>query len=279
MRIDSTRRRFHSLPWLPTLFIVSLWLLAAGFARGEGQVQVQPGYTFGFAQVSKLANELHAALEPKKKQAIQPGILLAENVPSPSAGPVEIQKNGQLQHTVQISAGCIRFLNSVSHAKALSAGDNDVVKAYAVRVAAADIPPAVTDGMAPEKAWPADVMNIQATQFNQMAGAIVAIDYAHHYLGHYKKYTAQLTADANGAVPPMSKVISEKEWREAVLKGAKNALDCGLGVEGLKTLFECVQAMPTRPAWCAYFVPDKADLSKLSKDLQRLENDFFLVGK
>jgi len=80
-------------------------------------------------------------------------------------------------------------------------------------------------------------------------------------------------------IPPINNVVSEKEWREAVLKGAKNALDCGLGVDGMKALFECMDAMPSRPAWCGYLVPNKANLSKLSKDLQRLENDFFLVEK
>ena len=35
-------------------------------------------------------------------------------------------------------------------------------------------------------------MNHQASQFNQMAGALIAIEMAHHYLGHYKKYEASL---------------------------------------------------------------------------------------
>jgi hypothetical protein len=188
-------------------------------------------------------------------------------------------KDGQAERTVQVSPGFIHFINSLSHAKALSEANTDVVKAYAARLAASPLPPAVTDGMAPEKAWGFDVMNVQAGQFNQMAGAMVAIDFAHHYLGHYKKYAAQLNPDTTGTIPPIGNFISEREWRDAVLKGAKNALDCGLGMDGLKTLFECMDAMPSRPAWCAYFAPAKANLSKPSRELQRLESDFLLVDK
>jgi hypothetical protein len=260
-----------------TLVAVVFWLFATAVGRADDPLR--KGYDSGFSNITKIAGELHAALEPRNQQAVQPGIILLEAVQAPCVSPVEIQKDGHVLRTVQFSTGAIHFINSVSHAKALSQDDSNVIKAYAARLAPSALPPAVADGMPPEKAWAFDVMNIQTGQFNQMAGALVAIDYAHHYLGHYKKYAGQLSPDATGTVPPISEFVTEKEWREAVLKGAKNALDCGLGVDGLKALFECMEAMPSRPGWCAYFVPAKANLSKLSKDLQRLENDFFLVGK
>jgi len=260
-----------------TLVAVVFWLFATAVGRADDPLR--KGYDSGFSNIKKIAGELHAALEPRKQQAVQPGIILLETVQTPCVSPVEIQNDGQVLRTVQFSTGAIHFINSVSHAKALSQDDSNVIKAYAARLAPSALPPALADGMPPEKAWAFDVMNIQTGQFNQMAGALVAIDYAHHYLGHYKKYADHLGSDATGTVPPINEFITEKEWREAVLKGAKNALDCGLGVDGLQALFECVEAMPSRPGWCAYFVPAKANLSKLSKDLQRLENDFFLVGK
>ena len=260
-----------------TLVAVVFWLFATAVGRADDPLR--KGYDSGFSNIKKIAGELHAALEPRKQQAVQPGIILLETVQTPCVSPVEIQNDGQVLRTVQFSTGAIHFINSVSHAKALSQDDSNVIKAYAARLAPSALPPALADGMPPEKAWAFDVTNIQTGQFNQMAGALVAIDYAHHYLGHYKKYADHLGPDATGTVPPINEFITEKEWREAVLKGAKNALDCGLGVDGLQALFECVEAMPSRPGWCAYFVPAKANLSKLSKDLQRLENDFFLVGK
>jgi hypothetical protein len=260
-----------------TFAVLPLSAFITGVARADDAPK--PGYESGLPQIRKLAKELHVALESRKQQAVQPEITLADSIQVPYVGPARM-KDGQAEApAVHVSPGFIRFVNSLSHAKALGQDGVDVIKSYAARVAAASLPPSVTDGMAPEKAWEFDVMNVQAGQFNQMAGALVAIDFAHHYLGHYKKYSAQMIPDAAGTLPPIGNFTTEREWREAVLKGTKNALDCGLGVDGLKTLFEFMEATPSRPAWCAYFVPPKVNLSKLSRELKRLESDFFLVDK
>jgi hypothetical protein len=239
-------------------------------------------YETGLTNILKIASELHIALDPRKQQGVQAIPVYLEQVSTPCITPIEIHDGAEARKTVQISAGFIRLMNSVAHAKALSETD-ELVKAYAARLAsmAGDTAlPSVTQGLDPAKAWDFETMNIQASQFNQMAGALVAIDLAHHYLGHYKKYSAQLATTTPGSpAPAINNLVSEKEWREAVLKGAKNALDCGLGVDGLKTLLQCIEAMPSRPEWSAYFVPSKANLPKITKDLQRLENDFFLVEK
>lgn len=270
--------RTHQLPWLPAVASAAVWLLATFLARG-GDAPKQ-GYETGFANITKIASELHIALEPKRQQVVSPVPVLLDTASTPSIAPIEIGTGADAKNTVQISSGFIQLLNSLSHAKALSESGDSFLKEYASRLASADEKmPVVTDGVAPEKAWSFDAMNVQAGQFNQMAGALLAIDLAHHYLGHYKKYAPQLTAGKNTPAAPINNLLTEKEWREAVLKGAKNALDCGLGVDGLKTLFECMDAIPNRPAWTAYFVPSKVNLSKISRDLQRLENDFFLVEK
>lgn len=274
MRNPSFRLTHPNPARLVVLVTLTIGMLSAGVSYADDPVRYESGYF----TIAKLAGELHAALDSRKQQTVQRDLTLLESMPSPCLGPMELQ-DGQVQKTVQLSAGFVVFINSLSHARALSNPAADVLKAYATRVASSAFPPLVTDGMDPEKAWNFEVMNAQAGQFNQMAGGLVAIEFAHHYLGHYKKYAAQMTADSTGVIPPIGNFLTESEWRDAVLKGAKNALDCGLGVDGLKTLFECLEAMPSRPGWCAYFAPDKANFSTLSKELKRLERDFFLAEK
>ena len=42
--------------------------------------------------------------------------------------------------------------------------------------------------------WKDDVLNDQASYFNQMIGMMVAINLSHHYLGHFDKYAAKMAA-------------------------------------------------------------------------------------
>ena len=113
---------------------------------------------------------------------------------------------------------------------------------------------------------------------NAHKGTLLAIEMAHHYLGHHKKYGPPASAAGN-APEPFTEKLTEKEWREAVFKGARNALDCGLGVDGFRAILAAVEKLPTRPKWSAYLVHPKADISKLSRELEKLEKDFFLVDK
>jgi hypothetical protein len=121
-------------------------------------------------------------------------------------------------------------------------------------------------------------MNRQASHFNQMAGALVAIDLAHQYLGHYSQHAQEFAPDST-APTPVNMLITEQEWREAVMRGANNALACGLGVEGLRALFDGFDRMQSRPAWAAYFIHPKANVNKISSELRKLERDFFVVDR
>lgn len=281
MTTRSARSFARSFARYSTLAATCLVTATTWAEDGAAEPPLKAGYESGVPNVLKIAGDLHVALAPKQQQLVQAQPVYLEKLTTPCIAPVEVASGPNPQHTVQFSAGFIELVNAVAHARALTEPGNDFVKAYAARLAAAkDVLPSVAQGLPPEKAWGFDTMNVQAGQFNQLAGALVAIDLAHHYLGHYKKYSAQLAASTDGApAVAINSLVTEKEWREAVLKGAKNALDCGLGVDGLKTLIECVEAMPSRPAWTVHFVPAKANLSKITRDLQRLENDFFLVEK
>lgn len=117
-------------------------------------------------------------------------------------------------------------------------------------------------------------MNAQLSQFKQMVGTLVAIEMAHHYLGHYQKYAAQLTG-LNGTPVPINSLLTPQEWHNAVMAGAGNGLECGLRVDGLKFLYDCIDRMETRPAWITFFLPAGAKVSRVKRDLDRLEKEFF----
>jgi hypothetical protein len=168
----------------------------------------------------------------------------------------------------------------VAHAKAIDESDRGFFARYTTQLGAKSrdnaIPEFVALHSAKERTF--QIMNRQASHFNQMAGTLVAIDLAHQYLGHYRRHAQEFSGDAT-APTPVNTLITEQEWREAVMRGAKNALACGLGVEGLRSLLEGFGRMQTRPAWAAYFIHPKANLNKISSELGRLERDFFVMNE
>ena len=235
-----------------------------------------PGYDMGFRNVTNLQSDLYIALDRKKRPLVSSQAVLLASVRQPCVGSVPAGGSGA---PVQVSAGFIDFLNRVAHAKAIDQSERGFFGSYTKQVAQQPRNSSLPDfdARSSPTAWTLDTMNRQASQFNQMAAAFVAIDLAHHYQGNYSKHAAELTAEA-GFPMPINAVVTEQEWRDAVMRGARNALDCGLGVDGLKTVFQCFEQMPSRPAWAVYFVHPKANLSKISAELGKLERDFFVMN-
>src|SRR5437016_7760631 len=127
--------------------------------------------------------------------------------------------------------------------------------------------------------WSFPIMNRQAGYFNQMAGSAIGIQMAHVCLGHYQKYAAQLLDARNQAVP-LGRVISPAEWREAVMMAARNGMDCGLAVDGLKIFLESIDKMPLRPPWRVYFIPDAVtgkEISRINRELEQMQQKAFLA--
>jgi hypothetical protein len=195
---------------------------------------------------------------------------------TPYAQPCVYVDGARTCQAVQISAGFIDLMNSLSHAKAIDGDRRGYLKQYLSELSngAAEESLYQLRNVSDTKSWSFDTMNHQVSHFNQTVGALLGIEMAYHYLGYYAKHGSKLGTAQQGSVP-ITQFLSVEEWRKAVLKGARNALDCGFGVEGLKTFFECLEKMPTRPAWAAYFLHDKANVSKIKKDLDKLEEYFF----
>jgi hypothetical protein len=261
-----------TLPWL-TWAIFALVLLVAALARAHSDET--PKYETGYDAIVKIATDLRQALGPKERQCLDAAPVLLNESAVPSLQPTQ-RADGT--RTVQISAGFVDLLNYLSHAKAIDGMERGFYKksiaSLAVRTGEAGLPALP---LANKDAWSFDTLNHQASHFNQMAGALVAIEMAHHYLGHYKKYASQLS-DAQNRSVPINSLLTPHEWHEAVMAGCQNALRCGLGVDGLKFLYEGLDKMPTRPEWTVCLLPNKANVGKLRRELERTEKDFFLVS-
>ena len=235
-------------------------------------------YEMGFRNVTNINADLVLALDPWKRRQVSSNTLLLGTVRLPCVASFPGPNPEAPGHPVLISASFIDFINRVAHAKAVDEAERGFFLRYATRLAEDPrtmIAPEFSV-LLPHRAWSFNTMNRQASHFNQMVGGLLGIDHAHHYLGHYRK-NAQHFASLTALPQPINAVITEAEWRQAVLDGARNALACGLGVDGMKAIFECFGQMPTRPAWAAYFIHPQADVRRINDELVQIEREFFAM--
>jgi hypothetical protein len=244
-----------------------------GFLASASAVE-KTGYETGYPAIEKIVKDLHQALDAKVRTEILPQPVFWDNLAVPYVHPGMGKETLANKRAVHFSAGMVSLLVNLSHAKAIDGVERGFYKKYMAALAqeVGDKPLAGLPNLGDAKVWSFDVMNHQVSRFNQMAGALVAIGMAEHYLGYYDKYASQLQASQP---VPINTLLTAEEWTQAVYKGAWNALDCGLGIDGLKTLLEAMENMPNRPAWAIYFVPKDVNLPKVKKELEKLEKKFF----
>lgn len=225
-----------------------------------------------------MGQTLYKGISPKYRPLVysRPVNLQTDLVPYVRPEVIEYPDMKEPWRVVFISVGFVELVNYVAHAKAIDAVEKGFFQNYVLSLASAvaekGIPqlPRITD----RRWWTDPMVNAQESDFNQMVGIVLAIEIAHHYLGHYAKYRDRLV-NSNGVHVPINQLLEPKEWENAVKTGAKNALRCGYGVEGVLALYEAIEKMPQRPAWTVYFLPSWAKVAKLKRDLKRIEGNFF----
>jgi hypothetical protein len=237
----------------------------------------QVTYKTGWASMVKLGMELHRGLKAEYKPLVHVKPINIDPDPTPFVRLEEL-KDPSLPAptaTVLVSAGFIDLVNNVAHAKAIDRIEKGFFERYILSLAQEsgeqELKP--LPNIEDKRYWTFNMMNEQLSNFNQIVGEVVAIKLAHYYLGHYKKYADKLV-DANGTKVPINTLLTTEEWDEAVRCGVRNALDCGLGIDGVKALYDCIDKMPRRPSWTLSFLPEKVKVSKLKKDLEKIEKKF-----
>lgn len=226
--------------------------------------------------VNILVSQLCEALTPAQKKFVTDEPLVVEKGAMPCVKPIEFVRDNKPVAGVAISEGFVTLANCVAYARAKGSSQKGFFDQFIVALAkeSGEKPLAEPAGMAARSQWPLKLTNEQLTQFNQIVAAVVGIDLAHHYLGHYQKYKARLI-DSDGRPVPINSLLTADEWEDAVIAGALNALDCSIATDGLRTLLDCIDKMPQRPAWTLYFMPEKVDKARLNRDLAKLEKGFF----
>jgi hypothetical protein len=229
-------------------------------------------YKTSFTSVRALGLDLYRSMSPQQRAAVSPEPVSLETDVAPFVKLIEYPGEERPLRFVFVSAGFIDLMNNVAHAKAIDTVARGYFDKYIASLAGEtgekELEP--LPDLAKPAYWTEAVLNEQASHFNQMVGAVVAIKLAHFYLGHYHKYADRLE-DAQGRRVPINNLLTRSEWDDALKAGVINALAAGLGIEGVGALFDAIDRMPQRPEWTAYFLPPKADLKAIRKTLAKLE--------
>lgn len=258
--------------------IAAMFLAAAVSVFGDDGASSRT-YPSGFSVALDRAGELYEALPAKfgNQLAPQPVALQPQDVPR--IMPTTSTGDNKVLRQVSVSAGFIDLVNHLAHAKAVDRIEPGFFDQYVQNLARLNgndysvQPPNLVDA----RYWKDDVLNDQASYFNQMIGMMVAINLSHHYLGHFDKYAAKMGGLSNKTTP-INAFLTPAEWEVSVKAGATDALNCALATDGSKALFDAIDKMPTRPAWTEIIVPRSVDLKKLNAELSGYETQFFHGG-
>lgn len=238
--------------------------------------KVRPAYKTGYFQMIRLGRDIHRTMEPDYRKMINPEPVFLETDVTPFVRPVVYEDPNQPIRAVFVSAGFIDLVNNVAHAQAIDRLERGFFNRYIKILSSESGSKELKElpGLNNDAFWTIDVLDEQHSLYNQIVTAVIAIKLSHHYLGHYEKYKDKLE-DENGKSIPINNLLTSKEWDKALKAGIENALNCGLGVDGVKALYEAIDSMPTRPEWTSYFLPDNVKVSKVVKTLEKMERNYF----
>ncbi len=238
------------------------------------------GQQTGLNATRKLGRDLYEHLKPKERAFVnlEPVSIETDLTPAVKLDQIETDA-GKKMGIIFISAGFLDLMNNVAHAKAIDKVEKGYFEKYVLQLATESAEKGLQDlpKVEDDRFWTEDVLNEQVSNFNQMVGTVAAIKISHFYLEHYKKYEAKIHP-ASGPEVPVNKLLTAAEWEASLEAGVANALDCGFGVDGIKALFECIDKMPKRPAWTAFFMPDDSKIAtaaKMKKTMEKMEKKFF----
>jgi len=227
--------------------------------------------------IKLIARNLYDALPAAQRGLIHSDPVVLQDGYAPIVKPSEFAFGKELCSVVIVSEGFVDLINNISCARAQSLFLNGFFETYSANLSreTGDTKIHELPALAHRNSWSVRMSNEQLTSFNQMAGTLLAIDLAHHYLGHYRRYRDKLTDEQGNAVP-INSLLTSSEWDAALTVGTINALDCGLATDGLKSLFQFIDRMPQRPSWTIYLLPANAKVQQINKKLTKLERSFFI---
>lgn len=228
-------------------------------------------YPSGVKVAVQIGSDLYDSLDAKYRNKLQEPPICAVPATTPELALVSTGDD-KAQGQLSMSVGYVNLINHIAHAKAVDRLEPGFFDKYMANLGNDNGNPPQAPEITEDRYWTDDVMNDQATYFNQMMGMTVAINLSRHYLGQFNKYASH---GQDGKLTTINNFLTSSEWDSGVRAGAVNSLNCALGTEGAKALFDAIGKMPHRPAWTSYIVPPNADIGRLNKQLAKYEVDFF----
>lgn len=249
-------------------FVLSFALAALAWPTSAAS-NILPPVETSFTDVLNLTADIYQAMDAKDRDTMNPKPVLLETEAVPCVLSKETVEGDTKRPAVHISSGMIGLLNYVSFVKAVQKVNksyyNSSLEALGKLAPGQAIPP-LNPIICPAKNQ-LDVSNEQMGYFNQMAGLLVSIDMVHHGMGYYEKYKDKLADKV-----PLNSLLTPVEYQKAVVVAANKALECGLGVEGLRALMDLIDHVPTRPDWTTSILPRQAKPTKIMRLLLAVEN-------
>lgn len=234
-------------------------------------------YPSGVNVAMDIAKDLYDSLDNKYRNKVQepPVRVVPGNVPE--LAPISDANGDKSLGQLSVSVGFVNLINHIAHALAVDKVQPGYFEQYMAYLGqeTADGKSVQAPEIAEDRYWTDDIINDQASYFNQMMGLTMAINLSHYYLGEYDKYAGTTEAGKPVAV---NNYVTSSEWNKDLRAATENALQCAFATEGGKALFAAIDKMPHRPAWTADILPQNVDVKKMNKHLAKLEFDFFHGG-
>ena len=265
----------NKLALIQSLFAAtSLVLVTPGFALTNEPPRC---YANGVQVALQIESDLYNALDAKFRDRLKTAPAGTATQEAPATAPKAKDDENKTPCGVPVSTAFVDLINHIAHAKAIDKiqpGYFDKYMAGLARDTANGKPP-VAPNIADERYWTDDVLNDQASYFNQMMGMTMALNLSQYYLGQFDKYAGVIKS---GKFIPINNLLTPDEWERGVRAAAVNSLNCALGSEGSIALFAGIDKMPRRPDWTAFIVPQNTDIKRLNKELGKYEVAFFRGG-
>ena len=248
---------------------IALLLAAALLPFCAGSSLEGLGYKSGFSTLELLGRDIRRTLDDKESVECDP--ISFDSSPRPFLALMNRREGTREIHGVWVSEGFITLVNRVSHAKAIDRHEHGYFTAYlrALERDGDSIPE--LPGVSNPDFWSDEVVNEQLSNFNSIAGVAIGMELAHQYLGHYKKYGAQL---GPAATVPINNLLTQDEWEEAYHHAARNAMNAACMMEGVIPFLQGIDKMKRRPAWAAWFMPDRIHFDSVRRQMLKLQHGF-----
>jgi hypothetical protein len=251
-----------------------VFVLSQGHGADTSGSRYKIGY---FKTMREMGIDLYRNCPKKYLPFINPEPVSMETEVTPTVKLADFAEDGKTLGFVFVSVGFVDLVNNIAHAKAI---DTVVSKGYFDRYLAllaqesGETELKSLPDLDNPKYWSEDVMREHVNNLRQLIATVVAIKLSHHYLGHYAKYKDRLE-DTAGKRTPINDLLTPQEWDAALQAGVDHSVKTGLGIEGVKALFEAIDKMPNRPGWTSYFMPKTAHYKPMKKMMEKIERKAF----